>query len=64
MKTTDLRGRRYLEASSDAIVETGPAGHVGGHVDVPAVQVHHGVPRGGAAWTHTITPSHLEDQRQ
>ena len=43
----DLGGRGYLQARSHAIVEAGPAGHVGGHVDIPTVQVHGRVPRRG-----------------
>lgn len=40
----DLRGGRDLEARGHPVVEAGPAGHVGRHVDVPAVQIHRGVP--------------------
>lgn len=45
----DLGGGSDLEAGGHAVVEAGPAGHVGGHIDVPTVQIHRGVPRGSTA---------------
>lgn len=46
----DLRGGGYLEAGSHAVVEAGPAGHVGGHVNVPGVEVHRCVPGRGTPY--------------
>lgn len=35
-------------------MEAGPARHVGRHINVPAVQIYHGIPRRGSAWGRNI----------
>lgn len=45
----DLGSGSDLQAGGHPVVEAGPAGHVGGNIDVPAVQIHSGVPWRGTA---------------
>ncbi len=45
-----LRSRGDLKTSRHTVVKAGPAGHVGRHIDVTTVQIHHGVSGRSAAW--------------
>lgn len=61
----NLRGRGNLQASSHTVVEASPAGHVGGHIHVPAAEVHSCIPRWGTPWAaHAFTVGRMVDPNQ
>lgn len=61
----NLRGRGDLQAGSHAVVEAGPAGHVRGHVHVPAAEVHSCISRRGTAWAASaFTVGRMVDPNQ